>query len=667
MDAITNGISSMEKRNRPPVSCEPCRTRKLKCDRGAPCDTCKRRDKADQCAYAVNASRTPHHAASRSRALDDRLKRLELLPTILMRSSSTPPPSLDGRTTVSEPSERLHLQQTTNGQMDYIDSSHWLSVLQDIEEIRGQLAAPARPDSTPDSMVSVVGLGCSAWSKESQHSTDLLSFLPKRPVCDMLLSWYFSSRYMVLGIVHPAKFQTEYAAFWASPSTSPPLWTALFLSVLGIVLSLRRMSNTREIEGSIPSVKSLHQMTVRYLVAGRYVTASEHVLEAFLLHLQSCFLNREGDPIDWWFEMGTIIRLAFRLGYHRDPSRLAGIPPFEGEMRRRLWLNIFQLDALMSFQMGFPSMIPNHVCDTQVPRNLEYADFYPGIVELPPSRPLSEQTHFIYLITKADVMRVFKKIAEHTQSLTPQPFEKTLSLDVELRQVYAAVPPPFQPRDIDQVFLDHPCLIWQRCTIELLYLKGLVVLHRRYIKDGQLAPASTASRDACTGAALGILARQADLHWACEPGGRLHEDRWMMGTLQPHDFLLAAMVVCLDLSVVMRFSASLDEQNENLAQREYNALQTSQQIWTAKSAVVPEARTAALALDLMLKKTDEKKHKRFASPDPLPQTSADADSDFGLSYADDMAQWIDGSESIDWKLMDQWLQGMDPSFLDSTT
>lgn len=62
------------------------------------------------------------------------------------------------------------------------------------------------------------------------------------------------------------------------------------------------------------------------------------------------------------------------MGYHRDPKHLAGISVFEGEMRRRVWLNLVQIEALMSYQLGFPSMIPSEFCDTEVPRNLEYSE-----------------------------------------------------------------------------------------------------------------------------------------------------------------------------------------------------------------------------------------------------------------------------------------------------
>jgi hypothetical protein len=400
----------------------------------------------------------------------------------------------------------------------------------------------------------------------------------------------------------------------------------------------------------MPPVSILHQRTVQCLVLGRYATANAHALEAFILHLQSCFFSHDSLSVDPWFEMGTIIRLAFRMGYHRDPSKLDGITPFDGEMRRRVWLNIFQLDALISFQLGFPSMIPTEFCDTEVPRNLEYSDLSVDMKTLPPPRSFSEDTPVLYIIVKAGVMGVFKKIVAHTQSLSVPAYDKTLLLDTEMNQLYSELPEPLKGRDVNRSFLDPACLIWQRCTIEILYLKGIIVLHRRYINHELQNPKYEPSRRACVEAALDILYRQADLHKACEPGGRLYEDRWMVFSLAVHDFLLAAMVVCLDLSVRMRSRSGASTEgrdNHQIASREYQALQTSQLIWTVNSAASPEAHIAALALELMIKKVAAKGLGLFSMAD-VPYGYPDPIVDSELPYADAMSQMIDGSESIDW-------------------
>jgi hypothetical protein len=383
---------------------------------------------------------------------------------------------------------------------------------------------------------------------------------------------------------------------------------------------------------------------------GRYATANSYALEAFLLHLQSCFLSNDFTSVDPWFEMGTIIRLSFRLGYHRDPTKLTGISVFDGEMRRRVWLNIFQLDALLSFQMGFPSMIPTEFCDTEAPRNLEYSDLYVGMTTLPASRPLSENTPVLYIVVKAGVMAVFKKIVAHTQCLSVPTYDKTLSLDTEMNMVYGMVPDGLKRQDINRSFIDPPVTIWQRCTLELLYLKGLIVLHRRYINYEMQSSIYERSRLACVEAALDILSRQADLHSACQPGGRLYEDRWMFVSLPVQDFLLAAMVICLDLSVQIRSrrEAVLEGRDyQQLLGREYRALQTSQRIWALSSANLSEAHIAALALDLMIRKVSESDVSLFFIHDILPGDKA-VTADSELPYAGAVSQMMDGTEDIDW-------------------
>jgi hypothetical protein len=109
-----------------------------------------------------------------------------------------------------------------------------------------------------------------------------------------------------------------------------------------------------------------------------------------------------------WLDLGTVVRLAFRMGYHRDPRGLTDITTFESEMRRRVWLHIFQIDALASFHMGLPSMVPAEYCDTEPPRNLHDTDLSVDMVTLPPSRPITENTPMLYGIVKAGIMAVFK-------------------------------------------------------------------------------------------------------------------------------------------------------------------------------------------------------------------------------------------------------------------
>ncbi len=399
------------------------------------------------------------------------------------------------------------------------------------------------------------------------------------------------------------------------------------------------MANLSASGGSVPSPKTLQRATAQCLIIGNYSTANEHAIEAFMFHIQSCFVSSSRLSNDLWFEMGATIRLAIRMGYHRDPNVLSGISIFDGELRRRLWLNIVQIDALMSFQVGFPSMIPADFCDTQLPRNLDHGDLHPDMTVLPPSRPLSEHTSVLYTIVKSSVMSVFRKIVHHTQLPVAAPYDVALSLEQEMRHAYSNLPESHKRRDMDCCFTDSAGLILERCTIELLYLKGLVILLRRFVSYASNDNLYMASRTSCVEAALEMLHRQADVHRACERGGRLHEDRWMFATLAVHDFLLAAMVICLDLSVQLKAigQAPLDvPEHSSIWNREQMSLQTAREILRSRSPESKEMRMAAQAIDLMIRKVSEKQQKTIILDE------------MAIPCVDTMAHMIDGSETLDW-------------------
>ena len=79
-------------------------------------------------------------------------------------------------------------------------------------------------------------------------------------------------------------------------------------------------------------------------------------------------------------------------GYHRDPSHNPNITPFDGELRRRLWAAVNQMEVLFSVMVGVPKSFIYAHCDTKPPSNLYEDELYEEMKELPPSRPLEEAT-----------------------------------------------------------------------------------------------------------------------------------------------------------------------------------------------------------------------------------------------------------------------------------
>ena len=94
-----------------------------------------------------------------------------------------------------------------------------------------------------------------------------------------------------------------------------------------------------------------------------------------------------------------------------------------------------------------------------------------------------------------------------------------------------------------------------RFNLDLLYLKTKTVLHRRYmgmplsqLSDEEQKFGIGHSRKTCTDCALRVLRHHHTIYTASQPGGQLESVKWYMGSISTHDFLLAAMIICLELS-----------------------------------------------------------------------------------------------------------------------
>ncbi|KAG5797987.1 hypothetical protein H9Q69_002992 [Fusarium xylarioides] len=597
------GAAKVEKRNRPPKSCEPCRTRKLKCNRNLPCDSCIKRNKQSLCHYASNADRLDKHA-EKNESVADRLKNLESLIATVAEKTQKPSPtsSMHNNDNTAQTQhgitgvDSMHLsdnsgsealdnrENAANGLVGQVDSSHWSSILDNIKAIRDELPAASPHAST----LSSVTINNDAYTSEADF--DMGS--PDGLTIERILS---------------ALPPRQYESFWVSTSETSPVWIALLLALLSLSAGVYEISGmARSSQFPIPSSKALSKKTQECLLLSNYTAANEHAVEAFLLLLVGCWLRAKVSDTNLWFLMGRVVQLAICKGYHRDSTKVPGsrLSPFDGEMRRRVWVCLYQLDSLMSFQMGLPSMIPSDFCDTELPRNLKQSDFYPGIAELPSPRPLSETTTISYAIVKASVMGMFKKVVKHTRYVTPLSYEETISLDAEVRATYDKIPINFKYKPLTSFIVDEISIIMSRTTIELLYLKSIIVLHRQYLTDRQDGR-FTFSRKASLEAAERLLERQAEINQLTLPGGLLHDKKWMVTSLTLSDFTLAAMVICLDLTVAIRNSMRTGTHAEEKELRKnLKIIDKAHGIWSSSSET-SEGRIVSHALDSTIKRVND--------------------------------------------------------------
>lgn len=89
-----------------------------------------------------------------------------------------------------------------------------------------------------------------------------------------------------------------------------------------------------------------------------------------------------------WTLSGVAIRMAEGMGLHRDGTAL-GLPPFETQLRRRIWFQITTLDyrtAELAGSTKFKRLGLEEVT-TQAPLNINDNDIWPGMKELPVEKP----------------------------------------------------------------------------------------------------------------------------------------------------------------------------------------------------------------------------------------------------------------------------------------
>ncbi|KAI9924598.1 hypothetical protein MW887_006871 [Aspergillus wentii] len=626
------------KRVRVQFSCTACRARKLKCCRTHPCSNCQKRGEDHLCTYVgPGPRRRPAQSQSTSTQVQDRLQHLENLVKSLAQqkkaedgqpSSQTqnaPPARVDdnGQTSLETPESRHESggesPPDSHGKLivndtgtSYIDGAHWRAILAEIDEVKMSVEgddAVDEEESTDNpaqstSQTLLLGL------KEVLSKEDLLADIPPRNVTDRIVSKFLQTTEPVLIVIHIPTFQKEYNEFWTNPKDVPLAWLALLYAIITMAISFQiRMNEPLPSHFGDPlhALDVFYKRTAHCLILSNYTTPGRYKVEALFLHGVSEFYGSNDAQLGVSFLLGITIRLAMAMGYHRDPRHYPNISAFEGEMRRRQWAILCQLDALISFQIGIPKTIQGWQCDTEPPHNILDEDFDENSQNLPPERPDTQRTPSSYAITKSRIMNVFGRISDLAFSREPVTYEETMEIDQRLEEAYRLIPPFFKMRSMEQSIADPSELILRRYTGELLYQKSRCVLHRRYLAEARSNPRYAYSRSACINAAKEILRHQADLYQESQPGGQLYRERQLVSSLQNADFLLGAMIICLELSYDYSAkqnnssgsgAAGIVEGREDLLA----SLETSHRIFVQTSRFSSDCQKGQVALKIMLRR-----------------------------------------------------------------
>lgn len=92
------------------------------------------------------------------------------------------------------------------------------------------------------------------------------------------------------------------------------------------------------------------------------------------------------------------MRVALKMGYHRDGSHFPDFSPYAVEMQRRTWYILMQFDTASASLVGLPRIIKETQCDTTELRNLRDEDFDDNSTALQSARPQNNHTLFRFLL-----------------------------------------------------------------------------------------------------------------------------------------------------------------------------------------------------------------------------------------------------------------------------
>ncbi|KJK75005.1 hypothetical protein H634G_09640 [Metarhizium anisopliae BRIP 53293] len=611
------GDKQVQKRTRILLSCAPCRNSKLKCDRQQPCSQCEKKGRMDQCVYAPR----PVKKKPPAKNMTSRLKRLESLVREMMENEGDAKPPGRSSEGSAVPSLQGHVVKGEHG-TTYVGATHCMAMLEDIEDLKtyfDDTGAHEEGILSTDDLDAPEMLLCPTIPPTNRD--ELIAQLPDRHVADRLIKRYFASMSPSQHIIHRPTFTKMYARFWQDSNDVTLHWLAQLFMMLALGIFFNSFAAPHELSADSPvpildRIKHYRSCAGWALIWGKYTQPTSTTLPAFLLYVESHFMFNRAAQMNCYVLSGVCIRLLLKMGLHRDPSKLANISPYEGEMRRRLWNMAVQIELIVSFHMGLPSMLQGIESDTRPPSNLQDEDFDEDSTSLPPARPATEYTHVTYTINKTKIIRVFGQIANQAHSLSPPEYTDVLRLDAVLQDTWGALPGFMRIRPLDECVGDTPVLLTQRFGLAALYNKCRCVLHRRYLAEPVPDKDHNYSRQQGIDAALSLLQNQYLIWRHSKPGNVLSSTSWFLSSLAVHDYLLAAMIVYLLIkNENYPDGEGFDFDGKKPSKEELKGmLKRSYMIWTEVSENVAELRKTADALAAMLSKLGDPVDKEVRIP-----------------------------------------------------
>ncbi|KAK1636052.1 fungal-specific transcription factor domain-containing protein [Colletotrichum phormii] len=296
---------------------------------------------------------------------------------------------------------------------NYMSAEFWENLCQEVEGMRQALDQPSDSEGSGDEDG---GQGQGQGQQQQQHSTTspessiankgqtppalsglISSFVtggdeplrhPPRDHIMYMCGIFFSNVDPAFKVIHRPTVSVELEGFANAVNKHIDDATeALFFSMyFGAITTLTNEACLKNL-GEEKSVlaQRYREGVERALHNADYLNSSEiRTLQALTYYV--CFLRSHNASRASWALIPLVVRLAQALHLHRDGINPT-LPPFEAEMRRRLWWMIVVLDIRAAEDRGTEAAIPRQSYNTRLPFNLDDDDFGPAT-----TNPLEDRT-----------------------------------------------------------------------------------------------------------------------------------------------------------------------------------------------------------------------------------------------------------------------------------
>ncbi|ETS06666.1 C6 zinc finger protein [Trichoderma reesei RUT C-30] len=437
-----------KKRRRPPLSCEQCRRRKVRCDRTQPCNKCVESN-APSCTISHSdlpprtsidstsassklVSSNPGSLSSSSSPNVDwlvaRVQQLEEKLAKALRINDAP----DGQKRLQSTPETAEPAEGFVSKSRYFGHSHWLYGV-NILSVERDLVGPEKVKQgelwTTLGRCKALGRKIKKNRLKPLSSTNLGAQIPERELADVLVENYLRTFEGVFRVVHIPTFRAEYERFWERSHRSNESFAILLQLVMALgaalyddVFSLRPMATQWIFEAQMWLMMPPEKKRMNF----------EGIQIQCLLLLAKSTCNVGGDMV--WMMAGNLVRNAMFVGLHRDPQYLGDLTVYRAEMRRRLWATVLELNLQFSFEGGGSPLLSAAHYDTLPPANLnddELTDEMDGARSTAKSPKVPTQTSILRALVATIPLRM--NLITHVNSTKPgDHYEETLRLNSDL-------------------------------------------------------------------------------------------------------------------------------------------------------------------------------------------------------------------------------------------